>query len=159
MLHKVLNYVTRVSSCSVLSDRSIARKLKEKQKCHIPCPCEVTPWSPWGPCSTSCHKGPVSHGYQVRMREVIQAEDPGGVGCPALKDSRLCDTDSLPMCTRWVCYMAVIVNLTLLVTNELFQTLISSIIIVLRPLVDPVTSFMHILHGCLDNSTNSYHGF
>ena len=78
----------------------------DTEPCSQPCDCKVSHWSPWGPCSVTCHHG--NHhrhgirGYQVRMRTIKHEESHGGLGCPVLKETRVCRSDSSPRCPKWV---------------------------------------------------------
>lgn len=72
--------------------------LVESRACNEqPCPidCAVSDWTDWGDCSVAC-----GGGTQQRSREVTQSAANGGAICPALTESRLCNTQGCPVdCT------------------------------------------------------------
>jgi len=50
--------------------------------------CKVGPWAPWSACSRAC-----SGGVSERSRSVKQATSNGGADCPALSQSKPCNTE------------------------------------------------------------------
>merc|ERR1711865_815622 len=68
------------------------------------CPfdCRVSQWSDWGKCSVTCHTG-----SQKRSRKVTARARHGGVGCPGLSQTQVCQRGPCPIhCevgrwTRW----------------------------------------------------------
>nr|XP_026690201.1 complement component C6-like [Ciona intestinalis] len=60
--------------------------LSEHKACVIaPKNCEVSSWTSWGSCSTTC--GP---GSQSRTRTIVQSPEACGNHCPSLVDSKFC---------------------------------------------------------------------
>jgi len=53
-----------------------------------PTDCKVGDWTAWGKCSRSCDGG-----IKTRLREVLQEAKHGGVKCPDLEISVVCNTD------------------------------------------------------------------
>ena len=60
----------------------------------MPCPvdCSVSSWGRWGGCSKACGKG-----SQKRSRRVTRKVNYGGKKCPALNQSRACNTKPCPV--------------------------------------------------------------
>ena len=50
--------------------------------------CKVGDWEAWGVCSRSCDGG-----IKTKAREVLQALKHGGVVCPILEETTVCNTD------------------------------------------------------------------
>ncbi|KAM9461440.1 thrombospondin type-1 domain-containing protein 7B [Clarias gariepinus] len=71
------------------------------QFCSIPCskPCQLSPWSPWGPC---IHDNSIEHsgtkGFKFRMRFIV--EEPWGESesCPHVSEAMTCDH---PISFQW----------------------------------------------------------
>lgn len=59
-----------------------------------PCPihCEVSAWSTWSECSTTCGSG-----SQARSRTVTTHAQHGGYTCPTLSASQTCNTNACPV--------------------------------------------------------------
>ncbi|MDO8971013.1 MAG: T9SS type A sorting domain-containing protein [Saprospiraceae bacterium] len=53
--------------------------------------CVVSPWGTWSECSAAC-----GGGTQTRTRSIIQEARNGGAQCPALSESRNCNTQPCP---------------------------------------------------------------
>jgi hypothetical protein len=62
------------------------------QPCAMPVDCQVSAWTEWGMCSRTC-----GGGMQVRTRTVTQQPMNGGMACPALRESRPCNTEPCAM--------------------------------------------------------------
>jgi hypothetical protein len=65
------------------------------QKCNEgPCPihCDVSAFSPWSVCSTTCGKG-----VELRHRKILTHAEHGGFTCPALTESRQCEIKACPI--------------------------------------------------------------
>ncbi len=54
--------------------------------------CVVSPWGAWSECSAAC-----GGGTQTRTRSIIQAARNGGAECPALSETRNCNTQPCPI--------------------------------------------------------------
>ena len=68
---------------------------KSTTSCNTqPCPvdCSVASWGGWGGCSKACGTG-----SQNRSRKVTRKTNYGGKKCPALKQSRACNTKPCPV--------------------------------------------------------------
>ena len=59
--------------------------------------CEVGPWGAWDPCSTTCGTS-----VQSRSRSIIVGAENGGAACPALEETRNCNTDACGMSVCWM---------------------------------------------------------
>jgi hypothetical protein len=81
------------------------------QSCAMPVNCQVSDWSEWSMCSKMC-----GGGMQFRTRTVTQQPMNGGMACPALRETRACNTQACAECmngqmecvdakTRRVCRM------------------------------------------------------
>lgn len=68
--------------------------LSETRSCKLhPCPCKVSAWSAWSPCTKSCDSG-----KHRRSRKIVRPRSPGGAKCPALQETGRCNTFGCP-CT------------------------------------------------------------
>ena len=54
-----------------------------------PTACEVMPWGPWSACSKTCGVG-----TEARSRKVLEHARAGGFVCPALSETRECETQA-----------------------------------------------------------------
>ncbi|ELU01531.1 hypothetical protein CAPTEDRAFT_34620, partial [Capitella teleta] len=68
---------------------------QSEESCLLPCDCQVSAWSEWNSCSLSCHKG-LYGGVQTRSRELLQPAQRGGLDCDSLRETRPCNTSSVP---------------------------------------------------------------
>ena len=59
----------------------------------MPVNCQVSAWSDWSMCSKTC-----GGGTQTRTRMVTQPPMNGGTACPALSETRACNTQACAMC-------------------------------------------------------------
>jgi hypothetical protein len=69
--------------------------LSATQQCNEgPCPvhCDVSAFSDWSACSTTCGKG-----TELRHRSILTHADHGGFTCPALTESRQCEIVACPI--------------------------------------------------------------
>ena len=53
--------------------------------------CKVGDWKPWGDCSVTCDGG-----TKTRARDVIEQPENGGATCPALEETKVCNTEGCP---------------------------------------------------------------
>eukprot|EP01062_Namystynia_karyoxenos_P050937 TRINITY_DN3979_c0_g2_i1.p1 TRINITY_DN3979_c0_g2~~TRINITY_DN3979_c0_g2_i1.p1 ORF type:complete len:1586 (+),score=449.87 TRINITY_DN3979_c0_g2_i1:111-4868(+) len=59
------------------------------QACSGATDCVVSAWGAWGPCSAACGTG-----QQIRTRTVVANPSGGGAACPALQETRSCNTQA-----------------------------------------------------------------
>ncbi|XP_040827450.1 thrombospondin type-1 domain-containing protein 7B [Ochotona curzoniae] len=73
------------------------------QSCIMPKDCETTEWSPWTPCSKTCHSGSLSPGFRSRSRNVKHIAVGGGKECPELLEKEACivEGELLQPCPRY----------------------------------------------------------
>jgi hypothetical protein len=74
---------------------TVCPALNNSRSCNTngcPVNCEVSPWSAWGGCSVTC-----GGGSQTQNRIVTSAPLNGGTVCPALSNSRSCNTNGCPV--------------------------------------------------------------
>jgi hypothetical protein len=70
-------------------------ELTETQACNTqacPVDCQVSAFTAWSACSTSC-----GGGTQTRTRTVTQQPANGGASCPALQEQQICNTQACPV--------------------------------------------------------------
>lgn len=80
------NYESHYRSCPPLS---------QSQNCNTQaCPvnCAVSAWGAWGECNKAC-----GGGKQFQTRSVTRAAAHGGAACPALSQSKDCNTQGCPV--------------------------------------------------------------
>jgi len=71
--------------------------LMENQQCgNTPCPrdCEVSPFGAWDECSSPCTRPGTEPGTQVSRRRITVYPAYGGAACPALTQTRPCNTQT-----------------------------------------------------------------
>jgi hypothetical protein len=69
--------------------------LQETQSCNIQgcaVDCEVSDWGEWSACDKKC-----GGGTQVRKRTITKQSENGGKGCPALLETKTCNTQGCPV--------------------------------------------------------------
>jgi hypothetical protein len=71
--------------------------------CNLPIACQVGQWSGYDTCSRSCiasggsvEPGQTPNGMQTRSRNVTRAAKNGGMACPALTETAVCNTAPCP---------------------------------------------------------------
>ncbi|XP_052002644.1 thrombospondin type-1 domain-containing protein 7A-like [Xyrauchen texanus] len=73
------------------------------QSCLMPKDCVITEWGKWSPCSKTCSDPSVPQGMQSRSRQVLRLPAGGGIQCPQLEESQICEPigDGVPPCSTY----------------------------------------------------------
>ena len=78
-------------------------------KCGSSVDCKVDKWSAWGNCNVAC-----GGGTKTKSREVIEDAKNGGVACPDLEETDVCNTEECPGALSPFCFSISIIIISLL---------------------------------------------
>ena len=78
-------------------------------KCGSSVDCKVDKWSAWGNCNVAC-----GGGTKTKTREVIEDAKNGGVACPDLEETDVCNTEECPGALSPFCFSISIIIISLL---------------------------------------------
>ncbi|XP_043573806.1 R-spondin-1 [Chiloscyllium plagiosum] len=108
----------KIENCEACFSRNFCTKCKEglylhRGKCYDSCPegfaatngtmecshaaqCELSEWSPWGPCTKGRKTCGFKRGTEVRTRQLLQGPSSEDVTCPPTRESRRCTVQRKP---------------------------------------------------------------